>query len=108
VLFTPIELSKIPFNETEWNMQLGNDLKAAVPALKDVKLPSEVPDVPDQAQFELEKEGGGGSANKGHTDLSERAVAGLFVAVAMLFTGGALYALRSLDQAVTKTATQRR
>jgi len=117
VLFTPIKLSKIPFNETEWNMRLGNDLKAAVPSLKDVKLPLEVPHVPDQAQFQLAQGGGGGGegsnshlhvAKKGQLELSESAVAGLFMAVAILFAGGAVYALWCLEQAITKKVTRSR
>ncbi len=92
-LYTPPELAKLPFNETAWNMRLGNELQAKVQALQDVKLPLEVPDVPDQAQFLLKN--GDTDPNKKES-ISEAAVAGIFAVAAFGFTVITIYGLRQL------------
>jgi len=91
-LFTPTELAKLPFNETSWNMQLGNELQENVPALKDVKLPLEVPVVPNQAQFLIS-----GNGNDKGIKFVEGAVAGIFVTIALIFTAMAAYGLRQVE-----------
>jgi len=96
LLYTPMELSKLPFNVTEWNMQLGNELKENIPALKDVKLPFEVPHVPDQAQFQLTDDKSKNDNGK-LKELSEGGVAGIFLAVAFVFMGVGIYLLRSME-----------
>jgi len=93
-LYTPPELTKLPFNETAWNMRLGTELQAKVQALQDVKLPLDVPDVPDQAQFLLKS-----GDNDGKNGLSQGAIGGIFAAAAFAFTGIAIYGLRQLDLA---------
>jgi len=94
-LYTPMELAELPFNETAWNMRLGNELRDNVPALKDVKLPLEVPEVPDQAQFHLSNSKVDG--DRGEEQLSEGAVAGVFIAIAAVFTVIAAYVLRRIE-----------
>jgi len=96
-LFTPMELAKLPFNEMAWNMRLGNELQENVAALKDVKLPLEVPVVPNQAQFLIS--GKNYYDGKGH-QLSEGAVAGIFIVIAAIFTVIAAYGLRQLEIAL--------
>jgi len=94
-LYTPVELSKLPFNQTEWNMRLGNELKEDVPTLKDVKLPLEVPIIPNQAQFQLTND----SQHNGPEELSEGAIASIFLAVAFIFTCVGINFLRKLQMA---------
>jgi len=104
-LYTPPELAKLPFNETAWNMRLGNELRSKVQALQDVKLPLEVPDVPDQAQFLLKS---GDNDPKKKESLSEAAASGIFAVAAFVFTVIAIYGLRQLDVPAPAAAGQKK
>jgi len=95
-LFTWMELAKLPFNEMAWNMRLGNELQENVAALKDIKLPLEVPIVPNQAQFIISSKNYYGKRHK----LSEGAVMGIFVIIAAIFTVIAAYGLWQLEIAL--------
>jgi len=94
-LYTPPMLAPLPFNKTAWNMWLGTELKGDVQALHDVKLPLEVPHVPDQAQFLLKSED---HDSKKH--LSQAMIAGIFAVAALTFAGVAIYALQQMDLAL--------
>jgi len=95
LILTPMEIAKLPFNESDWNMRLGTALKENVGALKNIHLPLEIPIIPDQAQFYLTRD----KTQNGRTTMSQGAIAGIFVAAATVFSGVALYALRQLDMA---------
>jgi len=104
-LYTPVELSKLPYNETEWNMQLGNELKETVPALKDMKLPLDVPAIPNQAQFQMQamNQFNGvitGSHHANTVTLSEGAMAEIFLATTFVFSCVVMYCLRNMQLAV--------